>query len=255
MFTDSHCHLDRVDLAPFGGTMDGLVDAMREAGVTRMLCAGIDLEHFPAIRGLAERYSEIHCSVGVHPSEHTDREPAVDDLVRLADHPRVVAIGETGLDYHYNEGDLEWQRERFRVHIRAARAAGKPVIVHMRDAVEDTLRILEEEGVGEVGGVMHCFTEGRDTARRALDLGLHISFSGVVTFRNADLVREAARTVPDDRLLIETDAPYLAPVPFRGRPNHPALVRHVAEKIAEVRGTTVERIGAMTSLNYERLFG
>lgn len=254
MLTDSHCHLDRVDAAPFGGTVEGVIEAAKAAGVTRMLCAGIDLDHFPLLRELAERHPEVWCSVGVHPSEHPEREPTVDELVELARHPRVVAIGETGLDYHYNEGDLEWQRERFRVHIRAARETAKPVIVHMREATEDTLRTLKEEDVGEAGGVMHCFTEDRTTAARALDLGLYVSFSGIVTFRSADLIREAAAFVPDDRLLIETDSPYLAPVPFRGKPNHPALVRHVAEKLAEVRGTSFERIAGITSRNFEALF-
>lgn len=254
MLSDSHCHLDRVDTAPFGGTIAGVIAAARAAGVTRMLCAGIDLDHFPRLRELAETYPEVVCSVGVHPSEHLAAEPTVGQLVELARHPRVVAIGETGLDYHYNEGDLDWQRERFRVHIRAARSAGKPVIVHMRDATDDTLRILAEERVNEVGGVMHCFTEGRETAARALDLGLYVSFSGIVTFNSADIIREAAAFVPDDRILIETDSPYLAPVPLRGKPNHPALVRYVAGKVAEVRGTSFERIAATTTRNFAALF-
>lgn len=251
---DSHCHLDRIDLAPFGGTMDGFVAAMKEAGVARMLCVGIDLEHFPTVRALAGDYREVDCSVGVHPSEREGAEPSVDDIVRLADDPCVVAIGETGLDYFHCDGDLAWQHERFRTHIRAARQAGKPVIVHMRDATDDTMAILADEGVGEIGGVMHCFTGDAASARRALDLGLHISFSGIVTFRSAGSIREAAAIVPDDRLLIETDAPYLAPDPFRGKPNHPGLLSYIAARLAEVRGTTVEQIDATTTENYGRLF-
>lgn len=255
MLIDSHCHLDRLDLTPFDGSMERMFEAAHAAGVEHMLCVCIDYGNFPAVVDIARRHPQVFCSVGVHPSEREGEEPTVESLLQRAADPEVVAIGETGLDYHYNQGELEWQRERFRVHIRAARAAGKPLIIHTRDARADTLRIMEEEGAGEAGGVMHCFTEDWDMARAALDLGFHISFSGIVTFRNAVDLREVAKRVPDDRLLIETDAPYLTPVPMRGKPNHPALVRHVAELLAELRGVSFERLAEDTSENYRRLFG
>ncbi|MFP4080211.1 MAG: TatD family hydrolase [Ectothiorhodospira sp.] len=255
MLIDSHCHLDRIDLTPFEGDLDRLLAAAAEAGVEHLLCVSIDMENFPGVRALAERYPQVSCSVGVHPSADAAADADVETLVRLADDAQVVAIGETGLDYHYNEGDLEWQRERFRRHIRAARAAGKPLIIHTRDARADTLAILEEEGARETGGVLHCYTEDWDMARRGLDLGLYVSFSGIVTFRNAAALREVARRVPDDRLLVETDAPYLAPVPHRGKGNHPAWVRHVAECVADVRGVSLETLAGQTTANYHALFG
>ncbi|UCE90107.1 MAG: TatD family hydrolase, partial [Pseudomonadota bacterium] len=215
----------------------------------------IDLEHFDQVSDLADRYPQVSASVGVHPSEREGREPEVDELLALADDPQVVAIGETGLDYYYNKGDLGWQQQRFRRHVAAAREINKPLIIHMRDATADTLRILEEEGAGDVGGVMHCFVEDWDTARAALDLGMYISLSGIVTFHSAGSLRAVAARMPANRLLIETDSPYLAPVPHRGKSNQPAWVRHVAECIANVRETGVEEIAEITTRNYVELFG
>jgi TatD DNase family protein len=254
MLVDSHCHLDRIDLEGFGGSLEGVLDAARENGIDHMLCVCIDLEHFEDVADIAAGHAAVSCSVGVHPDSQDVREPDVGTLVELAAHPEVVAIGETGLDYFRLEGDLEWQRERFRTHIRAAREAGKPLIIHTRAAREDTLEILREEGAEAVGGVMHCFTEDWATAEAAMELGFYISFSGIVTFRNAEELREVARQVPDERLLVETDSPYLAPVPHRGKENHPAWVRDVAQRVAEVRGQSLEEVARLTSANFERLF-
>ena len=255
MLVDSHCHLDRVDLAPYGGDFAAFVAATRAAGVGHMLCVAIDLTDYPAMLALVEPYDDISVSVGVHPNERDAVEPEPEVLAELAQHPKNVAIGETGLDYFHGKGDLEWQRARFRRQIAAARRARKPLIIHSRDARHDTLAILREEGARDVGGVMHCFTEDWDTAAAAMDLGFHISFSGIVTFRNADALRDVARRVPDDRLLIETDAPYLAPVPHRGKPNEPRHVAHVAALIAQLRGTDAKTIAALTRGNFARLFG
>jgi len=255
MLIDSHCHLDRIDLGPFDGSLDKVMDAARTAGVDHMLCVSISLEEYPTVHDIATRYPQVSCSVGVHPGETEGVDPSLEDLVSRGRDPLVVAIGETGLDYHYHPEDNEWQRERFRTHIRAAREVGKPLIIHTRDAREDTIRILQEEGADQVGGVMHCFTETWEMARAALDLGFYISFSGIVTFRNAEELREVARQVPDDRLLVETDSPYLAPVPHRGKGNHPAWVRDVATMVAEVRGSDLESIAALTTRNYQQLFG
>ena len=218
MLVDSHCHLDRVDLTPYHGDFAGLIEASRDAGVAHMLCVSIDLESYPAMLALVEDYPEVSVSVGVHPNDFDRREPGIDELVALARHPKNVAIGETGLDYFHGKGDLEWQRERFRTHIRAARQADKPLIIHTRDAREDTIAIMREETARDVGGVMHCFTETWEMAKAALDLGFYISFSGIVTFKNAAALRDVAAQVPDERILIETDSPYLAPVPFRANP-------------------------------------
>jgi len=254
MLIDSHCHLDRLDLTPYGGEFDRyLQQECRE--LERMLCISISLEAYPAMLELAAGQDRIAVSVGVHPNEQDCREPSEEELVALARHPKVVAVGETGLDYFRSEGDLGWQQQRFRTHIRAARQACKPLVIHTRDARDDTLRILEEERAAEVAGVFHCFTEDWETARRALDLGFHIAFSGIVTFRNAGQIQEVARRVPDDRFLVETDAPYLAPIPHRGKPNYPHRVRHVAEFVAGLRGQTVGQVAALTRANYYRLFG
>ena len=253
LLVDSHCHLDFPD---FKGREDELLAAMKANGVGWALIAGVTLERFPDVLALAERYTNLFAAAGVHPdTEEEGAEPDEDTLIRLANHPKVVAIGETGLDYYRLKGDLEWQRERFRVHIRAARRAGKPLIIHTRNAAADTLRILAEERGSDVGGVFHCFTETPEIARAALDLGFHISISGIVTFKNALLIKEVASFVPIDRLLIETDAPYLAPVPFRGKLNHPALVRHVAEEVSRLRGIDLEKLAHATSDNFFRLFG
>ena len=255
MLVDSHCHLDRIDLTPYAGDFAALLAATRAAGVGHSLCVSIDLAAYPAMLALVEPHAEVSVSVGVHPNERDTVEPDPDTLVDLARHPKNVAIGETGLDYYHGKGDLAWQRERFRRHVAAARLAHKPLIIHSRDARADTLAILREERASEVGGVMHCFTEDWDTAARAMDLGFHISFSGILTFKSADELREVARRVPDDRLLVETDSPYLAPVPHRGKPNEPRHVVHVAAVLAELRGTDVETIAAVTTANFARLFG
>lgn len=251
MFVDSHCHLDFPDLA---SSLDELLVNMQTSQVTHALCVGVNLENFPRVLALAESHSNLFASVGVHPDYEDTAEPEVEQLLKLADHAKVIALGETGLDYFRLKGDLEWQRERFRRHIRAARQCGKPLIIHTRAAAEDTLRIMEEEGAASVGGVMHCFTESWEIARRALDLNFYISFSGIVTFKNAAIIKEVAKKVPADRMLIETDSPYLAPVPHRGETNQPAFVRHVAEEIAHLRETTLVEIAAVTTNNFFNLF-
>ncbi len=248
---DSHCHLN---FDPLNASLPAVLARAQENGVSHMLCVSVTLEKFPEVRALAEQHDNIFASVGVHPNERDIAEPTVEQLQALAEHPRVVAIGETGLDYYRSEGDLTWQQERFRTHIRAARAAKKPLIIHTREAPADTLRIMAEEGAGEAGGVMHCFTESWEVARRALDLGFYISFSGIITFRNADALRDVARRVPADRLLVETDCPYLAPVPFRGKTNEPAFVRYVAEQVAVVRETSPDLVAQTTTQNFFSLF-
>lgn len=252
MFVDSHCHIDSPE---FHGREQEFVDLMTANQVGRALIAGVTLERFPAVLALTERFPQFYAGVGVHPdTEEEAAEPDIATLCDLARHPKVVAIGETGLDYYRLTGDLEWQRDRFRVHIRAALKTGKPLIIHTREAAADTLRILAEEGAATVGGVFHCFTETREVAEAAIELGFHISFSGIVTFKNALQIKEVAKFVPLDRLLIETDAPYLAPVPFRGKLNHPALVLHVAEEIARLRAMDLAEVMAYTTANFNRLF-
>src|SRR4051812_945904 len=228
MLVDSHSHLDFPEIAD---NLDSVLGLMKENKVERALCVSVTLEDFPRVRRIAETYPHIHGSVGVHPDYEAVAPVTVGELTKLADNPRVVAIGETGLDYYRLTGDLEWQRERFRTHIRAARESRKPLVIHTRAAAADTLAIMKSEGAGDAGGVMHCFTETWDVADACLQMGFHISFSGIVTFKNAKDLREVARRVPLDRMLIETDSPYLAPVPFRGKLNQPAYVKHVAEEI------------------------
>jgi TatD DNase family protein len=254
MFIDSHAHLDRVDLSPYGGDFGRFVADTNAAGVDEMLCISIDLDAYPAMEQLVQGRAGIWLSVGVHPNEVNRRTPTPDELVQLAQHPQNIAIGETGLDYHYNEGDLGWQHERFRNHIRAARLCNKPLIIHSRDAKDDTIRLLKEEGAAEVGGVMHCFTETWDMAKAALDLGFYISFSGILTFKTAEALRQVAAQVPSDRLLIETDCPYLAPIPHRGKASEPRHVALVAKTLAGVRNESVEQIAHITSTNFRRLF-
>jgi TatD DNase family protein len=251
MLVDSHCHLDFPELA---ARLPEILQHMEHAGVGHALCISVTLEGWPRVVELAERHAQLSASVGVHPDHQDGREPTVEDLVGLAAHPRVVAIGETGLDYHRLKGDLEWQRERFRTHIRAARLAKKPLIIHTRDAAVDTLRIMHEEGAGDVGGVMHCFTESMKVGNDAMDLGFHISFSGIVTFKNAASLKEVACAIPLERMLIETDSPYLAPVPHRGKTNEPAYVLHVAEEIARLRGIELNVVARTTTDNFFRLF-
>ena len=255
MFADSHCHLSFPELAE---RIDTIRAEMAAARVDRALCICTTLEEFPAVHALATRHDNFWCSAGVHPDNEGVREPALADLLALAARPRVVAIGETGLDYYRLNGrslaEMEWQRERFRVHIRAARASDLPLVVHTRSASDDTLAILREEGAERAGGVFHCFTETREVARAALDLGFYVSFSGILTFRNALELQDVARFVPLERCLIETDSPYLAPVPFRGKTNTPALVPYVAAKLAELKGASVEAVAQATSANFEALF-
>lgn len=228
---------------------------MQTAQVNRALCISVQLEDFPNVLALAENHEQLWATAGVHPDYEDITEPTVEKLLELADHPKVIGIGETGLDYFRLKGDLEWQRERFRVHLRAANLCKKPVIVHTRAAGEDTLKILSEENVQGCGGIIHCFTESLDFARQALDLGMYLSFSGIVSFKNAGDLREVAKFAPMDRILIETDSPYLAPVPHRGKTNEPSFVPHVAKVIAQEKGVAVEEIGIQTSANFDRLFG
>ncbi len=251
---DSHCHLDRLDLEPFNNSFDQLIQETLDSGVEHMLCVCIDTESYPSMLALVEKYPSISISVGVHPNDKERHEPEPEELVAIADHPKNLAIGETGLDYFRSEGDLEWQQERFRRHIKAAQICKKPLIIHTRAAREDTIRIMQEEGAAETGGVMHCFTEDWDMASKALDMGFYISFSGIITFNSAKDLREVAKKVPRDRILIETDAPYLAPVPKRGKPNYPSYVRYVAECMADLRGVSVYEIETVTRDNFKRLF-
>jgi len=250
-FVDSHCHINFPDLA---ANITGVLAQMQQNDVERALCVSVNLADFPQVLALAERYPHIYASVGVHPDYEGVEEPGVARLVELAQHPRVIAIGETGLDYSRLTGDLEWQRERFRNHIRAARECGKPLIIHTREAAADTLRIMAEEHASEAGGVMHCFTETWEVAEAALAMGFYISFSGIVTFKNAKQIKEVAQRVPLERILIETDAPYLAPAPHRGKLNQPAYVKHVAEEIALLRGISLDEVGRRTTENFVRLF-
>ena len=251
MFVDSHCHLDFPELRD---DLPQVLDAMRENRVTHALCIGVEMSAWPGVHALALAHPNLYASVGVHPDYEDLDEPGVEQLVGLAHERKVVAIGETGLDYFRRTGDLAWQRARFRTHIRAAREAGRPLVIHTRAAAADTIAIMREERASEAGGVMHCFTESWEVAAQALDLGFHISFSGIVTFRNATALKDVAKRVPLDRMLIETDSPYLAPVPHRGKRNEPAFVRHVAEEIAALRGVPVEAIARATSDNFFRLF-
>ncbi len=250
-FIDSHCHINFPELA---ANMSDVLAQMRQNEVVSALCVSVNLADFPQVLALAEQYPHIFASVGVHPDYEGVEEPDVARLVGLAQHPKVIAIGETGLDYFRLKGDLEWQRARFRNHIRAARASSKPLIIHTREAAADTLRIMAEENAAEASGVMHCFTETWEVAEAALAMGFYISFSGIVTFKNAKQLKEVARRVPLERMLIETDAPYLAPVPYRGKLNQPAYVKHVAEEIALLRGIGVDEVGRRTTENFERLF-
>lgn len=256
MLTDSHCHLDMLDGVDTPDALQAVLAEARDAGVERMLCVGVDLERFDAMAALVAGHEQISISCGIHPAHvvQTGTEPDEEALQKHLANPRVVAVGETGLDYHYGKGREDEQRGRFRRHMRVACALGKPVIVHTRDARRDTLAILDEEGVRDCGGVIHCFTEDLEFAQAALDLGMYISFSGIVTFRSAEKIHEVAREMPLDRMLVETDSPYLTPVPLRGKPNRPAYVRHVAEFIARLRGLALEEVAETTTSNYLRLF-
>lgn len=254
MFIDSHCHLDRIDLAPYQNDFARFVAATEAAQIERMLCIGIELESYPKMMELVNPYSSISLSVGVHPNVTDGREPSVDQLITLGSNKRVIAVGETGLDYFRSQGDLAWQVRRFVNHIEAAKVLNKPLIIHTREAGQDALKVLADHGANAVGGIIHCFTEDWDYAARALDLNFYISFSGIVTFKNAEAIKDVARRIPLDRLLIETDSPYLAPIPYRGKPNYPQYVRHVAEHIAELRGMAVAEVARVSSANFYRLF-
>ncbi len=254
MLIDSHCHLDRIDLAPFQNDFGCFMQHARNSQIDHLLCIAIDLEAFPAMQNLVADYPEISLSVGVHPNVRDGHDPTTEELVNLANDPKIIAIGETGLDYFRSEGDLAWQHQRFRNHIQAAKITKKPLIIHTREAREDTIRILKEEGADSIGGIIHCFTEDWAFAQQAMALNFYISFSGIVTFNNATTIKEVAQKVPAERFLIETDSPYLAPVPFRGKPNYPTYVRQVAECVAQLRETTVEHIAELSSQNFRTLF-
>ena len=254
MFIDSHCHLDRIDLNPYQNDFSSFMKEAEVCQIDHMLCIAIDLESYPAMVDLVKDYSSISLSVGVHPNVHEGKEPSVDELIQLGKNSKVIAIGETGLDYFRSEGDLEWQHQRFRNHIEAAKVLSKPLIIHTREAGHDSLDVLAEQGAEQVGGIIHCFTEDWNYAKKALDLGFYISFSGIVTFKNAQAIKDVAKKVPADRFLIETDSPYLAPVPYRGKPNYPTYVRYVAEHVAELRGISVEECAKLSTENFNTLF-
>lgn len=251
MLIDSHCH---IDFEEYAGRIPQILEDMARNQVTHALCVCVNLADFPRVLALAKSHSQFFASVGVHPDQVEDASPNVEDLVERTGHAKIVAIGETGLDYYRQNGDLEWQRARFRTHIRAARECGKPLIIHTREAGADTLRIMREEGASQTGGVMHCFTETLELALAAIELNFYISFSGIVTFKNALAIKEVAKNVPLERMLIETDSPYLAPVPQRGKTNQPAWVRYVAEEIARLRGIPLEAVAEATTANFFRLF-
>lgn len=254
MLVDSHCHIDLMDYEKLECTPDAAVNYAHENGIGHMLCVSVNLEQYPVMLETIRNMPRVFASVGVHPNEQDGVDPDVAELVELAKNDKVVAIGETGLDYFRSEGDLTWQRDRFRRHIEAAKQSGKPLIIHTREAKQDTIKVLQEEKANEIGGVMHCFAEDWDMAQQALDLGFYISFSGIVTFKSATVLQDVAQKVPLDRMLVETDSPWLAPVPFRGKTNQPAYVKHVAEKIAALRNDSIENIAQATSDNFFKLF-
>jgi TatD DNase family protein len=248
---DSHCH---INFDPLGDEVEQVIQRAHEKGVNRMICVSVNLEDYPQVLDLATRYDNVYASVGVHPNEQEGRDPEVDELVKLAADEHVVAIGETGLDYFRTEEKMDWQHNRFRRHIEAAKQSKKPLIIHTRDSSKDTLQLMKAEGARDAGGVMHCFVEDWDTAKQAMDQDFYISFSGIVTFKSATELQEVAKKVPLDRMLVETDSPYLAPVPYRGKTNEPGYTRHVAEFIAQLRGMELEELAAATTANCERLF-
>jgi TatD DNase family protein len=250
---DSHCHLDRVDLTKFGGSVESMLAHANELSVKEFLCVCIDLEHFDEVLSLAKKYPQIYASVGVHPTEQEGKDPTIEELLTLANDDNIIAIGETGLDYfHIDKNSADWQRERFRRHIAVSNQSAKPLIIHTRAAKADTIKIMTEEKAN--AGVIHCFSEDWEMAKSALDLGFYISFSGIITFKNANALREVAKKVPLDRILIETDSPYLTPVPNRGKPNSPAYVYYVAEKLAEIKGVSIDEIAQATTQNFNNLF-
>ena len=250
-FVDSHCHINFPELYQ---NIDSILSKMSSNKVTHALCVSVTLDKLPDIFKIANTYAHIFASVGVHPDNEDIEEPSVEELCRLAKENKVVAIGETGLDYFRVQGDLTWQRDRFRTHIKAAIQSNLPLIIHTRNAAEDTLKIMREEGANQVGGVMHCFTESLDVALEAIKLNFYISFSGIVTFKNATDLKEVVKAIPLDRMLIETDSPYLAPLPYRGKINDPSNVIHVAEEIAKLKNISVEEVGQITTQNFFKLF-
>jgi len=254
MFVDSHCHLDRLKLDPYEGDLSKAIQAAENEGVETMLCVAIDLEHLDAVLSIAQQYPNIYASVGVHPTSHDGEEPTQTRLLELAGQDKVIAIGETGLDYYYGEDSKAVQLQRFQTHLEASVHCKKPVIVHTRDAKEDTLALIKAHSDPDVAGVLHCFTEDWDMAKRAMDMNFYISFSGIVTFKNAKALQDVARKMPLDRLLIETDSPYLAPVPYRGKSNEPKYVPEVAKYLAELKGVSVEAIADITRQNFNTLF-
>jgi TatD DNase family protein len=254
MLVDSHCHLDRIDLAPYDGDLDAALAAAAERGISRLLCISVDRPSVDVVCDIAQRHANVYASVGIHPLDIAEQQESVDSLCALASRPRVIAIGETGLDYYYSRDNAQAQQQSFRTHLLASKQSRKPVIVHSRDAREDTLALIREVGDPEVGGILHCFTESWEMAEQALDLNYYISFSGIITFKNAAELREVVARVPLDRLLVETDSPYLAPVPFRGKSNEPKYTREVAQCVADIKGVALEAIAEQTSANFDRLF-
>ncbi|TPH16211.1 TatD family hydrolase [Litorilituus lipolyticus] len=253
MFIDSHCHLDRLDLSEYDNNLDNVVNAAKIANVTEMLCVSVTLKEFPLMVEKTKHYENVSLTCGAHPLNQDDI-INTEELLELAQHQRVIAIGETGLDYYYAPETKELQQDSFRKHIQVAKQLKKPLIIHTRDAQEDTLAIMREEGADEIGGILHCFTESWEMAEQAIELGFYISFSGIVTFKNANALRSVAAKVPNNRFLIETDAPYLAPVPHRGKQNQPAYVVEVAKHLASIRGQSVEEIAKLSTDNFNHLF-
>lgn len=253
IIVDSHCHLNMIDLAPFNNDPDQLIEAVKSHDVKHMLCVSVEPEKFAEVYGFAERYDCVHASVGEHPAEQTGEEVSLEWLLEKAKLPKVVAIGETGLDYYWCKGDRTWQQDRFRLHIQAAKTSKLPLIIHTRDAREDTVRILREEKSGP--GVFHCFTETYEMAKQGLDLGFYISFSGILTFKNAKALQEVAKKIPLENILVETDSPFLTPVPYRGKPNQPGYTRYVAEYLAELKGVSLAKVAEVTTQNFSKLFG
>lgn len=254
MLIDTHCHLDHLDLSPYSGDLSKALSFAESMDVKKFLCVCITLDDFPSVLAIAQKYPSVYASVGLHPNEKIFQEPTVEDLVLLSNGEKILAIGETGLDSYRSTGDLMWQQDRFRNHIRAALEAEKPLIIHTRQAKADTLKIMREENAARVGGIMHCFTEDWEMAKAALDLNFYISFSGIVTFPNASVIQDVAKQCPLDRMLLETDSPYLAPIPHRGKSNEPAFVRHTAEFIANLRGISLEELADKTTQNFLTLF-
>ena len=256
MLVDSHCHLNMLDLNDFSGDLDNVIQAAKHNGVGHMLCVCVELEDLPVLQKIADSYSNVNISVGIHPNTELNAEPTAEKLIELGSIEKCIAIGETGLDYYRDESDSNKQTQqlRFRNHIQASLELEKPLIIHTRSAAADTIRLMREENASKIGGVMHCFAEDWDVAKQALDLNFYISFSGIVTFKNAKNLHEVAKKVPLDRMLIETDSPYLAPVPFRGKQNHPALVKHVAEAIAELRGIDYQEVAETSTKNFQDCF-